>query len=217
MAALIYNTVRTPDGRPINSKVEIRLIAGATYSEPGYLRDDQITILSTWASQTGDDGYWAVELEPNDLIDPEGTYYEVIERYPPGNRTTKYYIRFNDAATPSYWVGDVLIHDPEAIVSNIRASDVSFVPGGTIISNNVQDALIELSQQITAGTGDAHYVHNQGSPSATWTIVHNLGKRPSVTVVDSGDTEVEGDIHYVDNNTVTVLFSSGFSGKAYLN
>ncbi len=216
MPSLVFNNVRTPDGQPINTKVTIRLIAGPSF-EPGYLVESQVEILGVWSSQSDDTGRWAVELEPNADITPEGTYYEVIERYPPGNRTTKYFIRVPDGATPNYWVGDILIHDPQAVYSNIRASEVTFEPGGTITSVNVQDALIELSQQITAGTGDAHYVHNQASPSATWTIVHNLGKKPSVEIVDSAETVVEGNVQYVDNNVVTVTFSSGFSGKAYLN
>lgn len=66
-------------------------------------------------------------------------------------------------------------------------------------------------------SGDAHYVHNQVTPSASWTITHNLGKMPSVTIVDSADTEVEGDIQYTSVNQVVVTFSGAFSGKAYFN
>lgn len=61
------------------------------------------------------------------------------------------------------------------------------------------------------------YVHNQGIPSAVWEITHNLGKFPSVTVVDSALTEVVGDIQYIDNNSIRITFSGSFSGKAYLN
>jgi hypothetical protein len=68
----------------------------------------------------------------------------------------------------------------------------------------------------TAG-GDKSYTHNQGSPSSTWNIEHNLGKKPSVTIVDSAENYVVGEIEYVDSNNVTLSFSSAFSGKAYLN
>lgn len=68
-----------------------------------------------------------------------------------------------------------------------------------------------------SGTGDSRYVHSQGAPSDTWTITHNLGKFPSVTVVDSGDNTVIGDVQYIDSNTVQVAFSVPFGGKAYLN
>lgn len=67
------------------------------------------------------------------------------------------------------------------------------------------------------GAGDLNYHHTQGVPSATWVIVHNLGKRPVVTVLDSGGTEVEGDVVYDSLNQLTITFSAGFSGDAYLN
>jgi hypothetical protein len=61
------------------------------------------------------------------------------------------------------------------------------------------------------------YVHTQTSPSLNWTITHNLNKYPSVTIVDSAGTVVEGDIAYSNTNAVVVTFSSTFSGKAYFN
>jgi len=65
--------------------------------------------------------------------------------------------------------------------------------------------------------GDKFHTHSQGVVSDTWTIVHNLVKFPSATVVDSGGTIVEGEIIHTDNNTLTIFFSAGFSGVAYLN
>lgn len=64
---------------------------------------------------------------------------------------------------------------------------------------------------------DKHYTHTQATPSDTWTITHNLRKRPSITVVDSAGTEVVGDCDYVDENTVVLTFTGGFAGNAYLN
>lgn len=63
----------------------------------------------------------------------------------------------------------------------------------------------------------ASYVFTQGVPSTTWTIVHNLGVFPSVTVVDSGGSVQIGDVLYVSANEITLTFSSAFAGKAYLN
>lgn len=65
--------------------------------------------------------------------------------------------------------------------------------------------------------GDLSYTHNQPSPSATWNIQHNLNKFPSVTSVNINNIEVKGEIEYTDLNNLTVKFSAGFSGKAYLN
>ena len=44
-----------------------------------------------------------------------------------------------------------------------------------------------------------------------------MNKYPSVTVVDSGDNVVEGEVIYNSLNTLTINFSGGFSGKAYIN
>lgn len=64
---------------------------------------------------------------------------------------------------------------------------------------------------------DKHYTYTQATPSDTWTITHNLRKRPSITVVDSAGSEVIGDCDYVDENTVVLTFTGGFAGNAYLN
>lgn len=64
---------------------------------------------------------------------------------------------------------------------------------------------------------DAYYVHTQNSASAFWTVRHNLNKCPSVTVVDTGGTEIEADAVYVSNMTLTIAFLGATSGWAYCN
>ena len=66
-------------------------------------------------------------------------------------------------------------------------------------------------------SADKHYIHMQSIANATWTINHNMGKKPSVTVVDSGETTVYGEVNYTNLNSLTITFKSAFSGKAYLN
>ncbi len=70
--------------------------------------------------------------------------------------------------------------------------------------------------------GDITYTHNQSSTSDTWVITHNLNRFPSVTVVDSANTIVQGTVVYNSNKQLTVTFFSNgsplaFQGKAYLN
>lgn len=67
------------------------------------------------------------------------------------------------------------------------------------------------------GGGDKNYVHTQSIPADVWNVSHNLGKRPTVAVVDSADDVVYGNITYVDDNNITITFSGAFSGKAYFN
>ena len=60
------------------------------------------------------------------------------------------------------------------------------------------------------------YVHSQPTASSTWIINHPLGGKPSITVVDSADTVVVGEVTYNSNSQVTVTFTAPFSGYAYL-
>lgn len=61
------------------------------------------------------------------------------------------------------------------------------------------------------------YIYNQGVPSDTWVINHNLNKNPSVTIVSSAGEEVEGAVVINSLNQITITFCGSFSGKAYLN
>lgn len=64
---------------------------------------------------------------------------------------------------------------------------------------------------------DKTFVFTQSSPQSVWTINHGLQKFPSVSVVDSANRLVVGEVEYTNENTLTVSFSGGFSGKAYIN
>ena len=61
------------------------------------------------------------------------------------------------------------------------------------------------------------YIHTQDVPLPVWIITHNLGSFPSVTVVDSLNQVVVGDISYNSSNMLTITFSIPFAGYAYLN
>lgn len=68
----------------------------------------------------------------------------------------------------------------------------------------------------SASSVSRRYEHIQGTASTTWTITHTLGGKPQVTIVDSADTHVFGEVQYLSNTQVAVTFSAAFSGKAYL-
>jgi hypothetical protein len=61
------------------------------------------------------------------------------------------------------------------------------------------------------------YSHNQSATSTTWEITHNLGYNPNVVVKDSAGNIIEGDISYNDTSSLTITFSVGTSGYAYLS
>ena len=66
-------------------------------------------------------------------------------------------------------------------------------------------------------TDDRHHTHKQAQAAKVWTVAHNLGKRPAVTVVDSAGTVVIGEVDYLDDNTVRLTFCAAFSGTEYFN
>jgi hypothetical protein len=79
-----------------------------------------------------------------------------------------------------------------------------------------------LSYEASSGLWKAskaalRHTHTQAVAATSWAITHNLGYMPSITVIDSGGNEVEGDMVYNDTNTVTISFSAQMSGIAYLS
>jgi hypothetical protein len=80
-----------------------------------------------------------------------------------------------------------------------------------------QDYFVSLLQFDTLEDKDKNYIHNQMSASSTWSVQHDLNKFPSVSVVDSGNNMVVGDVEYIDENNLTITFNASFSGKAYIN
>jgi len=94
-----------------------------------------------------------------------------------------------------------------------------------IVSEGVEDDIVVLdSSGFARDSGiklsdiqDKNFIYQQLSASNLWTVNHNLGKFPSVTVVDSGGTMVIGDIVYVNTNSLTISFSTAFAGVAYIN
>lgn len=81
---------------------------------------------------------------------------------------------------------------------------------GTFSANSSVNKTINIEIPTT-------YVYEQASASKTWVITHNLGKMPSVTVVDSAGEVQEAKETYVDDNTIKIEFNNAFIGKAYLN
>lgn len=86
--------------------------------------------------------------------------------------------------------------------------------GTTVLNKHYDFAAFTISKDV----GDKTFVFTQGVANQTWSITHNLGKFPSVSVVDTGDTSVlGGQVEYIDNNNLTITFIAAFAGKAFLN
>lgn len=69
----------------------------------------------------------------------------------------------------------------------------------------------------SGGGSYANYTHTQSVAATTWTVTHNLGRRPSVTVIDSAGTRVFGGESHQNTNQLTLTFSAPFAGTALCN
>lgn len=65
------------------------------------------------------------------------------------------------------------------------------------------------------GGGGGYYAHYQGTAAKDWTINHNLGYHPNITIVDSTKHVVIASIEHIDTNTATVHCALLMSGYAY--
>jgi hypothetical protein len=80
-----------------------------------------------------------------------------------------------------------------------------------------QDSPNQIIVRSAGGIGNTRrYIFTQGVASAEWVIPHTLGGHPSVTIVDSANTAVFGEVQYDSTTQVTVYFTVPFSGLAYL-
>lgn len=91
-------------------------------------------------------------------------------------------------------------------VLTIFESDTIEIHDGTIVQ------IIDSNTSSSETT-----IFEQNSASSFWIINHNLNKYPSVSVVDSAGSLIDGEAKYVSANRIELTFSQPFSGKAYLN
>jgi hypothetical protein len=161
-------------------------------------------------------GSISIELEANDSPGtvPANTVYNVTEIINGGKRTYPIQVLVADAA------------------AGIELADVAPATPGPLVLTYALQAMLDaevaraiaaeaaLQGQIGSGSGDKHYRHLQSSAATTWHIVHNLGKRPSIQVVDTAGNVMLGDVQYdlLDPlNQADVDFTAPFSGEADCN
>ena len=127
-----------------------------------------------------------------------------------------------------YLVGNNILISEQNAISNFGHYTIdSYTLNGAVYTLNITNlfgngvldlnkfydfAVFTLSSQ-----GAPTFVFTQGVPATTWNIQHNLGKFPSVSVINNNNVVINGEVTYIDNNNVQLNFSAGFTGKAYLN
>lgn len=60
----------------------------------------------------------------------------------------------------------------------------------------------------------AGYVHTQTISSSIWTVNHNLGFKPAISVHSMGGVEVLASVVHTSNNQVIISFENDFTGYA---
>lgn len=109
-----------------------------------------------------------------------------------------------------------------SINSQIDSLNQLIVSNTTNLQSQIDAIDTSVGESLTADDvkliiQSARYVHNQGVSASTWTINHNLGWYPSVTIVDQSKNVFYGDVNYINQNSLTVSFFAELSGTAYLN
>lgn len=111
---VVQNVIERPGSSPVNQKVKIRLVSGAT----GGFHSGGREILSTRVVEAPvDTGLWSVDLIANSLITPANTYYEADE----GSG-----VKLTFIVPPTggpYWVNSLLVSlptGPDATLGNVR-------------------------------------------------------------------------------------------------
>lgn len=140
-----------------------------------------------------------IEVEPTVLSLEEGIteLIEIVTEGPQG------------IAGPVGPMGSVVIVSEDEPIGQAMGA-IWFAPTGRLLS--VFDGTDWIAQRI-----DVSETFTQSVPASTWTVQHGLSKFPSVTVYDSANDVVIGDIRYNSNDQLTITFSAPFSGSAVLN
>ena len=64
---------------------------------------------------------------------------------------------------------------------------------------------------------DKNFLFTQTSPTSVWTVAHNQNKYPSVSIFDSANNPIMGQVENIDLNNLTITFNAAISGSALIN
>ena len=213
----VSGTYLLPTGAPASGSVSFTLTAP--------MRDASTDVTITPQEQVvalNNSGSISINLYANDdaTTQPDGVTYEVNERL---NETgyNKYFFTLNSNSPNGRFNLSDVVPNTEPIVTynyatkeyvdtRTSALNLTFTPTSEITSTTVQAAIEEVRAK-------SKYVHTQASAATTWSITHNLKFYPNVSIVDSALSHVMGEVTYINENSLTVSFTSAFSGKAFLS
>ena len=130
---------------------------------------------------------------------------ESCEYMPPWNDVSRYQIqRCNNGprAIGMSYVGQ-----------NNSANVIEVNSGGCITRINVNPSIV------INNNNNSSFVFTQdcAQPQPIWNINHNLNIVPNVWTEDCNGNNIQGTVAVVDNDNITITFSTAVAGKAYLS
>jgi hypothetical protein len=158
---------------------------------------------------------------------PAGYAYTITERIGSGQVTGTYDVQLPSTLGTSADLSELMRTTPPPPASAFAANSTwtgtqTFagnppirIPAGSGAGKVLTS---DSSGNMTLQSPSAVLSYSQAFSSASVvTVTHNLGKYPSVTVLDSAGDECEGDVDQLTGNQLTVTFSAPFSGTVYCN
>lgn len=112
---------------------------------------------------------------------------------------------------------EVLIREIPQVTVVDREADTVIVEQTVVetVTIGIAGPIGPAGPQGAAGAGVGVYRHTQGSPSAVWTIVHNLnGYVAGVRCYDLTGAEIEGVVEPLTLNSLRVLWNVAVAGTA---
>jgi hypothetical protein len=72
----------------------------------------------------------------------------------------------------------------------------------------------EIDLKINTSITSSFFVFSQLTPSALWTVNHNLGFKPDVSLYTSGGLEFIAEVLHISDNQLTITLQTPISGFA---
>lgn len=106
-------------------------------------------------------------------------------------------------------------YSPLSAAEIIEALEHGSGTADQLVRGNGTLAALTNTDIVNAGGIVAIY-HYQNSPQSVWTVNHNLGRLPTVTVIDSTNEVVFADIAHVSLSQFTVTFQAPLAGTVIM-
>ena len=191
MKRTVIHTLRDLQGEPVSGGAVTFSLDSGGYDQDAIYLQGKVIVFSD------DDGVVETELWVNEDSENQACYTVHLPD------CTKF-----DFILPA---GDTPITLMALKQSGISWDDPTFLPTIEYLKENARELELDV-------TVERSYTHIQTNIAVTWYVNHNLGKYPSVTVVDELRGVVEGVvIDYQDLNNLTITMNPPMAGEAYLN